>query len=101
MSLPNGAKVQNATLRAEFRIKTGVPEAEWDVSKFENATSDAFMMAARYGDKLGRQMAVWTNPTAKLCGEIVKEAMRKEYDVGDGEVVKGFNGIGWGFDQQH
>ncbi len=29
--------------------------------------------------KLQRGLAVSTNPTAKLCGQIVREAMKKEY----------------------
>ena len=44
------------------------------------------MMAGRYGDEMGKGLAVSTNPTAKLCGEMVKEAMRKEFRAygGDG-----------------
>jgi hypothetical protein len=92
LTLHNGSKIHNATIRAEFRVKKGLPEASWDVSDFKHAASDNFMMAGRYGNKLGRQMAVWTNPDAKLCG-----AMRKEYGLGEGEKEKGFKGIGFGF----
>lgn len=38
-----------------------------------------FAGAARYGSELGRALAVATNPTARLCGAMVREAMRREY----------------------
>ena len=42
----------------------------------EEMASRDFAMGARYGDEDARAMAVRTSPYAKLCGEIVKEAMR-------------------------
>lgn len=36
-------------------------------------------MGGRYGNPIAKALAVATNPTAKLCGEMVKEAMRKDY----------------------
>jgi hypothetical protein len=40
------------------------------------------MMGGRYGNEIAKALAVSTNPTAKLCGEMVREAMRKEYASG-------------------
>jgi hypothetical protein len=35
-------------------------------------------MGGRYGNELAREMAVRTNPYAKLCGGIVKGALMEE-----------------------
>ncbi len=43
-------------------------------------------MGGRYGNDVAREMAVRTNPYAKLCGNIVKEAMRGEMLGMTGEV---------------
>lgn len=43
----------------------------------EMASRD-FRLGGTYGDTVAQQMSVRTNPYAKLCGAIVKEAMRKE-----------------------
>lgn len=40
------------------------------------------MMGGRYGNEIAKALAVRANPTAKLCGEMVREAMRKEYGRG-------------------
>ena len=40
------------------------------------------MLGGRYGNEIARNLAVGTNPVAKLCGEMVREAMRKEYAGG-------------------
>lgn len=50
----------------------------------EEMASRDFFFGGRYGNKVAQQMAVQTNPYAKMCGAIVKEAMRKEIE---GEVV--------------
>lgn len=50
----------------------------WDKTRFEEEGSRCFFMAGLYGSEIGRAMAVLSNPTAKLCGNIVKEAMRGE-----------------------
>ena len=39
-----------------------------------------FALGGRYGNKTARQLSVQTNPYAKACGAIVKEALRKERD---------------------
>lgn len=49
-----------------------------------------FQQGGRYGNEIARQMAVKTNPYAKMCGAIVKEAMRKEMTGGcEGESESG------------
>ena len=50
----------------------------------EEMASRDFTLGGRYGNDTARQLAVRTNPYAKLCGSIVKEAMQKEvrdYDL--------------------
>ncbi|KAL9121599.1 MAG: hypothetical protein Q9187_001839 [Circinaria calcarea] len=51
----------------------------WKLQDFEEAASRDFFMGGRYGNEVGKALAVHTNPTAKLCGQIVQEAMRREY----------------------
>jgi hypothetical protein len=54
-------------------------EAGWSKLEFEEAASRDFAMGGRYGNEIAKGLAVSTNPTAKLCGQIVREAMKKEY----------------------
>ena len=51
----------------------------WDMHEFEAAASRDFYLGGRYGNEIGKGLAVHTNPTAKLCGQMVQEAMRREY----------------------
>lgn len=54
-------------------------ESKWTELDFaENASRD-FAMGGRYGNEIAKGLAVSTNPTAKLCGQMVREAMKKEY----------------------
>ncbi|KAJ5550067.1 hypothetical protein N7535_001990 [Penicillium sp. DV-2018c] len=53
-------------------------------SQLEEMASRDFFFGGRYGNKVAQQLAVQTNPYAKMCGAIVKEAMRKEME-GDGQ----------------
>jgi hypothetical protein len=39
------------------------------------------LLKAAYGDALGKQMAVKTNPYAKMCGAIVRDALQEEIAV--------------------
>ena len=48
--------------------------------QLEECASKNFAAGGRYGNKLAKQLAVKTNPYAKLCGNIIKEAMRRELD---------------------
>jgi len=69
---------------AELRIDGSRKEANWKVVNFEENASRDFMMGGRYGNEIAKALAVSSNPTAKLCGEMVREAMRKEYTGGTG-----------------
>lgn len=60
-------------------IKGDCREASWKKLDFEEAASSDFAMGGRYGNEIAKGLAVSTNPTAKLCGQMVREAMKKEY----------------------
>ncbi|KAF2710807.1 hypothetical protein K504DRAFT_342496, partial [Pleomassaria siparia CBS 279.74] len=47
-------------------------------SELEELASRDFAEAARYGDETAREMSVRTNPYKKMCGAIVKNALREE-----------------------
>lgn len=51
-----------------------------DAEGLEELAARDFMLGARYGNKEAQQMSVRTNPYAKMCGAIVKEALRKEVE---------------------
>ncbi|KAF2280505.1 uncharacterized protein EI97DRAFT_430213 [Westerdykella ornata] len=44
----------------------------------EELASRDFSQAAKYGDEVAREMSVRTNPYAKMCGAIVRNALREE-----------------------
>jgi len=46
----------------------------------EEEVGGVFQVGARYGGEVAKVMAVKLNPVARLCGGIVKEAMRKEME---------------------
>ena len=48
------------------------------VEELEETASRELAMGGRYGNETARQLAVKTNPYAKLCGSIVREALSKE-----------------------
>lgn len=50
--------------------------------ELEEMASRDFFLGGRFGNKVAQQLAVQTNPYAKMCGAIVKEAMRKEVEGG-------------------
>lgn len=60
-------------------IPAGRREAGWSKLEFEENASRDFAMGGKYGSEVAKGLAVSTNPTAKLCGQMVREAMRKEY----------------------
>lgn len=60
----------------ELRIDDSRREKSWSVVDFEEQASRDFMMGGRLGNEVAKQMAVVANPTAKLCGDMVREAMR-------------------------
>ncbi|KAI2634286.1 hypothetical protein GGS26DRAFT_42278 [Hypomontagnella submonticulosa] len=57
----------------------GRKEGAWTKNDFEEAASRDFALGGRYGNEIAKGLAVSTNPTAKLCGQMVREAMKKEY----------------------
>ena len=50
----------------------------WECQDYEEAASRDFLMGGRYGNQIGKALAVHTNPTAKLCGQMVQQAMKRE-----------------------
>ncbi|KAK3321217.1 hypothetical protein B0T19DRAFT_262075 [Cercophora scortea] len=60
-------------------VGVGRREASWTKLDFEENASRDFAMGGRYGNEIAKALAVSTNPTAKLCGQMVREAMKKEY----------------------
>ncbi|KAL2263107.1 hypothetical protein VTK26DRAFT_8190 [Humicola hyalothermophila] len=60
-------------------VDVGRPEGSWTKLDFEERASRDFAMGGRYGNEIAKGLAVSTNPTAKLCGQMVREAMKKEY----------------------
>lgn len=60
-------------------------ESKWAKLDFEEAASRDFAMGGRYGNEIAKGLAVSTNPTAKLCGQMVREAMKKEYGPSFGD----------------
>lgn len=65
--------------KTRLRMDETRKEAVWSVVEFEENASRDFMLGGRYGNEIARALAVSTNPTAKLCGDMVREAMKKEY----------------------
>ena len=55
------------------------PESRWTKLDFEEAAASDLAYGGRYGNHIAKGLAVSVNPTAKLCGQIVREAMKKEY----------------------
>lgn len=51
-----------------------------DKVRLEELASKEFSSGARYGNKTARQLAVKTNPYAKLCGSIVREAIIRDIE---------------------
>ena len=70
------AKIMIATPGARVTV-TSI--AHWTALDFQEAASKDFFMAGRYGNDIGKALAAHTNSTAKLCGQMVQEAMRREY----------------------
>jgi hypothetical protein len=51
-------------------------------ARLEEMASMDFEVAGRYGDRGARKVAASTNPYARLCGNIVREAMKAEIEGG-------------------
>ncbi|KAF2811896.1 uncharacterized protein BDZ99DRAFT_461855 [Mytilinidion resinicola] len=50
--------------------------------RLEEMASRDFEAAGRYGDRVAKDMAVRTNPYAKMCGAIVRNALKEEVAEG-------------------
>jgi hypothetical protein len=69
-----------AKLRKEDNLNGG-PEQLLKVESedmLEEMASREFFQGGWYGNKVAQQLSVQTNPYAKMCGAIVKEALKKE-----------------------
>jgi hypothetical protein len=51
--------------------------------QLEELASQDFFTGGRYGNEIARELSVRTNPYAKMCGVIVREAMRREREEYD------------------
>ncbi|OAL01742.1 hypothetical protein IQ06DRAFT_292568 [Phaeosphaeriaceae sp. SRC1lsM3a] len=58
--------------------ETGASLQGLEKSELEELASKDFAGAARYGDEVAREMSVRTNPYAKMCGAIVRNALKEE-----------------------
>lgn len=69
-----------ANLVSEGKPVFGVSESLQSASaeSIEEQASRDFAAGGKYGDARAKEMAVRTNPYAKMCGAIVKEALKKE-----------------------
>ena len=83
MSYTQRAAVYHATAKKFSETALSVPkerrESGWAKIDFEEAAAADFAMGGRYGNEVAKGLAVSSNPTAKLCGQMVREAMKKEY----------------------
>jgi hypothetical protein len=66
------AELQDALIASVNRL------GDLDAEQLEEVASHDFASGGRYGNETAKQLAVKLNPYAKLCGNIVKEAMQKE-----------------------
>ncbi|KAH7046727.1 hypothetical protein B0J12DRAFT_138108 [Macrophomina phaseolina] len=68
-----------AKAAGDGNLESGPKEVKGrDKDSLEEMASREFFLGGRYGDKMAKEMAVRTNPYAKMCGAIVKQAMREE-----------------------
>ena len=67
-----------ASARKEISCTLPASLANLDSTQLEEMASHDFSLGGRYGNKTARQLSVKTNPYAKACGAIVREALRKE-----------------------
>lgn len=78
-------KTAKLLLHRSLDVDDGLPESKWEKLDFEEAASRDLALGGRYGNPIAKGLAVSVNPTAKLCGQIVREAMKKEYGPSFGE----------------
>ena len=58
-----------------------------DAEQLEEGASRDFALGAKHGNKMAKHLAVKTNPYAKMCASIVKQAMSRE-SVADQGVLR-------------
>lgn len=68
-----------------LEVDTKRREAQWTRLDFEEAASQDLALGGRYGNEIAKGLAVSVNPTAKLCGQIVRQAMKDEYGPSFGQ----------------
>lgn len=78
-------KTAKLLLHRSLDVDDSLPESKWEKLDFEEAASRDLALGGRYGNPIAKGLAVSVNPTAKLCGQIVREAMKKEYGPSFGE----------------
>ncbi|KAF5007553.1 hypothetical protein FDECE_6144 [Fusarium decemcellulare] len=78
-------KTAKLLLHRSLDVDQNLRESKWDKLDFEEAASRDLAFGGRYGNPIAKGLAVSVNPTAKLCGQIVREAMKKEYGPSFGE----------------
>lgn len=78
-------KTAKLLLHRSLDVDSGLRESHWSKLDFEEAASRDLAFGGRYGNPIAKGLAVSVNPTAKLCGQIVREAMKKEYGPSFGE----------------
>jgi len=76
------SKILSKTPSTSLILSPEEKEASWGALEFEEAAARDFMMGGRYGNEVAKALAVSMNPTAKLCGEMVRDAMRRELEGG-------------------
>lgn len=67
--------------RAYIQLKAAEQKQPWrgkSATQLEEAASGDFAAAAKFGDEVAREMSVRTNPYARMCGAIVRNAMEEE-----------------------
>ncbi|KAF4441789.1 Tetratricopeptide repeat 36 [Fusarium acutatum] len=78
-------KTARLMLSRSLDIDGTLEESKWERLDFEGAASRDLAFGGRYGNPIAKGLAVSVNPTAKLCGQIVREAMKKEYGPSFGD----------------
>lgn len=74
---------QNKGSDSTMKTERGGPEQLLSIEsrdQLEDMASHDFFQAGRYGNDVAKQLSVQTNPYAKMCGAIVKEALKKEIE---------------------
>ncbi|KAH7272204.1 hypothetical protein MRS44_002712 [Fusarium solani] len=78
-------KTAKLLLHRSLDVDQDLRESKWEKLDFEEAASRDLALGGRYGNQIAKGLAVSVNPTAKLCGQIVREAMKKEYGPSFGD----------------